>query len=608
MNVIKPTVLTTIISTILGTDTGATLAFHALDTSAGVHEGTGGLTCTHPDTLYAYDHTSGVYEFFAANEPIWVDDASGNGWLVYYPAATNSQKYSNDLTNAEWTATNVTVAKDETGIEGSVNGACTLTATAGNGTVIANAITDAADDQSTCWYLKRKTGTGNIDITLDNGSTWTTVTLTASFQKFTVDQATLANPQIGIRIVTSGDAVVCGNAEAHTGKPEAEVRGLGPIFTTSAAVSVGATSYSFDADNQDRETAAWFYEFVPTVDPQFQAGREFVDLTDINNSSGFIMHYQRWLRSAYINTSDGQTTKSWAADVWSKDTPEKTAVVYSTAEAKINANRDGAWYAENTDFKITKSTFNGLYFGGDASRCAAKIRNLRRYDIADYQEGTDTIDELMAYDPSTLKGKTTAWYDFDGDLTDSHGSGDMTDITGITFVDGAADVDSDRATVAAGHGMHGGARDFSVYAEVSLDNATGYLMFCGDNPASAAAGDWGLWVNSSRVRFSVHTGGSWNDLDTVGLYPDGTPIKIVATYKSSEKKMTLRVDNDEPVLKVIGSDPNNAGKEMRFFHQDASTRLLNGQVPTMAFFGNYVLSEDDKDWLTAESRSYSDLA
>jgi hypothetical protein len=66
-------------------------------------------------------------------------------------------------------------------------------------------------------YLKRKTGTGNIQITMD-GTTWVTQAITSSWARYSVTQTGVAgtsNP--GIRIVTSGDEVYVDGNQAEAG-------------------------------------------------------------------------------------------------------------------------------------------------------------------------------------------------------------------------------------------------------------------------------------------------------------------------------------------------------------------------------------------------------
>lgn len=121
-------------------------------------------------------------------------------------ARTNLCLHSNDGTNAAWTKSNCTAVKTATGPDGVANSATTLTATAGNATCL-QAVTSASATRASAIWLKRRTGTGNIDMTLDGGTGWTTKTITSSWARYWITQAAVTNPSVGLRIVTSGDAV-----------------------------------------------------------------------------------------------------------------------------------------------------------------------------------------------------------------------------------------------------------------------------------------------------------------------------------------------------------------------------------------------------------------
>jgi hypothetical protein len=94
---------------------------------------------------------------------------------------------------------------------------CELRATAGNATVIYDAGVIAAAVKTFGIYLKRKTGTGTVEITLDGGGSWTAVTPNGVWDRFQITQ-TLADPDIGIRIVTSGDEVLAWGAQLEDGR------------------------------------------------------------------------------------------------------------------------------------------------------------------------------------------------------------------------------------------------------------------------------------------------------------------------------------------------------------------------------------------------------
>jgi hypothetical protein len=122
------------------------------------------------------------------------------------PAATNLCLRSNDLTNASWTKSNMTTSLTATGADGVINSATICTATAANATAL-QAITSTSQARITSVALRRRTGTGNIDLTQDNGTTWTPQAITSSWTIYSLPSVTSANPTVGIRIVTSGDAV-----------------------------------------------------------------------------------------------------------------------------------------------------------------------------------------------------------------------------------------------------------------------------------------------------------------------------------------------------------------------------------------------------------------
>lgn len=144
---------------------------------------------------------------------VLVRDASGipgferNGYLSE-GARTNLALWSDDLTNAAWVAVNATTAMTATGPDNVSNGATTVTATAGNATVLQTIVHVSSADSFSCW-IKRRTGSGNIQLTED-GATFTTVSVTSSWAQFGTDNVTVVNPVCGLRIVTNGDAVdVC---------------------------------------------------------------------------------------------------------------------------------------------------------------------------------------------------------------------------------------------------------------------------------------------------------------------------------------------------------------------------------------------------------------
>lgn len=168
--------------------------------------------------------------------PIVVPTTAPGLTFISESAATNECLWNRDLTNVAWTKTNATVAKDQTGLDGSANAASSITATANNATCF-QSITSASNTSRTfSIYLKRITGTGNLYLSLDNGSTYNTgiVPSTTGWYAYAKTQS-LANPTIGIKLQTSGDKFAIDFIQEETGSTHTS-----PIATTTVTVTRAA--------------------------------------------------------------------------------------------------------------------------------------------------------------------------------------------------------------------------------------------------------------------------------------------------------------------------------------------------------------------------------
>ena len=166
--------------------------------------------------------------FAPTNTPLTANPTS-NGLLIE-ESRTNRILWNRDATQANWVKTDVTAAKDQTGIDGVANAASSLTATADGGTCI-QTITLASGSRTGSVYLKRITGTGTVQVSLD-GSTWSTVDLSSTEWRRIVLSGTVTNPTVGIKIATNGDAVAMDYAQVEDG-----AFATTPILTTTATVT-----------------------------------------------------------------------------------------------------------------------------------------------------------------------------------------------------------------------------------------------------------------------------------------------------------------------------------------------------------------------------------
>jgi hypothetical protein len=197
--------------------------------------------------------------------------------LLLEETRTNVVLHNRDLTNAAWTKSNVSEAKDQTGIDGVANSASRITASAGNGTCL-QSITLASSARFHTAYVKRLVGTGNIDLTMNNGTTWTTVTTTDGWTRVSIPSATLANPVVGFRIVTSGDSIAVDYVQNENGAFETSA-----IATTTVAVQRTLDNAAMTGTNFSN----WYNQSEGTVVLDFMANAITTDrhFLNINNAA-----------------------------------------------------------------------------------------------------------------------------------------------------------------------------------------------------------------------------------------------------------------------------------------------------------------------------------
>lgn len=184
---------------------------------------------------------------------VYVPDASGiltlqasaglrrtNAGHYQYPSyGTCRNLWARDLTNVVWVSGGggVTVAKTSTGADGVATSATRVTASGANATIL-QSITLASSTVLMQAYVKRITGTGNIDMTVDGGTTWTTITPGAGvYTQVVISQAGVTNPSVGFRLVTAADAVDVDFVNVYSNPPNSlNVRNQYSILTTSATI------------------------------------------------------------------------------------------------------------------------------------------------------------------------------------------------------------------------------------------------------------------------------------------------------------------------------------------------------------------------------------
>lgn len=194
-----------------------------------------GLTFTRASNGGGFD-ANGVWSEAAANVARF-DHNPQTGQLrglLLEGQRTNLLLWNRDLTNAAWAKTGMAVAATATGIDNVGGSASTITASAANATVL-QAVASASAGRATSAYVRRRTGSGTVEMTQNGGSTWSAITVAAGWRRVELATATVTNPSVGFRLRTSGDAI-----DVDLVQLESATFASSAIATTAAAATRGA--------------------------------------------------------------------------------------------------------------------------------------------------------------------------------------------------------------------------------------------------------------------------------------------------------------------------------------------------------------------------------
>jgi len=315
-------------------------------------------------------NSSGLVEGVNANLPRFDYDPvtlAPRGLLIE-EARANLLLQSSDLTQAAWVLTNATATLTAIGPDGATNSASVLTSTAGNATAL-QSITSASAARSTTCYIKRRTGSGVVEMTQNNGTTWTAINVTSSWTRVSIASATLTNPVVGLRIVTSGDAVDVALFQCETG---AFATSAIPTTTTSLTrnadvVSMTGTNFSswYNASEGAFVVEALRYDNVARTAAAFDVddgtAANYIQLSSTATSGRGII---RVSSGTAINLSAGSAAVT---------TPAKLTIAYKNASFAFSSG--GAAPATNAASAVPTvsqaligSGINGSYLNGAVSK------------------------------------------------------------------------------------------------------------------------------------------------------------------------------------------------------------------------------------------------
>ena len=287
------------------------------------------LTFTRSTTA-TYINSSGSVTSAAINEARFDYDPTAltlKGLLIE-GAATNLLNWSESFatsggTNNNWADTNLTRTSTNNTSPRNDATALRITSSAGNGTIISSAAIGTSALRTLSVWLRRVTGTGNIQYTLDNGTNWTTQVITSSWVRYSFT-ATTAAQRVGFRIVTSGDAIELWGAMLEDGSgassyiPTGASQGTRAAdYLLSASSSGAGRSSEFSLDDLASGTSAlneytvlWTYgrdpnskrEYPASLYARTNANIKRADLRDFSGTTVEMQTQTRTVQSRNIGT------------------------------------------------------------------------------------------------------------------------------------------------------------------------------------------------------------------------------------------------------------------------------------------------------------------
>jgi hypothetical protein len=314
--------------------------------------------------------------------------ANASAYPYYNPSTPKNLLGYTELLTTDWTNTDTTDSQvAEAAPNGSAN-SIEVTATAGNGTLLASLALLASPYTFSIW-LKRKTGTGTVEITVD-GTTYVTAAVTSDWQRFSTTLTPSAGTKTpGIRLVTSGDAVYAWGAQLS------DSASLDPYVPNFGAAPSAAAAHGPRLD----------YDPVTLAAKGLLMEEARTNLT--LRSEGF--NEAAWSRAGVLAFGSGSTANTIAgpsggttAELITEDTATGQHILFNTTNFTLSTNTN---YAFSCYVKAGTRTHVALQFNG-AGGGASVIFDVSGGSVTD----TFTSSAVYTVVSSSITDAGGGWY------------------------------------------------------------------------------------------------------------------------------------------------------------------------------------------------------